>query len=186
VSVDPTVLHKRHEEVRERLGIGGVSSPVLVCIGFLQPSKGFDLALEAFAQVFGSGEDVRADGPASDGSLYLVGSIREGTPENRRYADALRERVAEIRGAHLVERFVPDEEFDRWIAAADRLVLPYRRSWSSGVLARAHELNVPAIVCDAGGLRELASAADTVAEGDDGLVKALEALRDSAREESLR
>ena len=186
VSVDPSVVHKRHEKVLERLGIGQSSFPVLVCIGFLQPSKGFDRALEAFARVFGSDDEGTGNGTGRDGSLYLVGSVREDTPENRAYAQALRERVAEVRGAHLIERFVPDEEFDLWIAAADRVVLPYRRSWSSGVLARAHELGVPAIVCDAGGLREQASTPDTLAEGDEGLVKAFEALREGARQGSLR
>ncbi len=186
VSVDPSALDQRHEEVRERLGIGERSFPVLVCIGFLQPSKGFDRALEAFARVFGSDDEGSGNGSRRDGSLYLVGSVREDTPENRAYAGALRGRVAEVRGAHLVERFVTEEEFDLWIAAADRLVLPYRRSWSSGVLARAHELGVPAIVCDAGGLREQAAAADVIAEGDDGLVKAFEALRNGSREGSLR
>jgi hypothetical protein len=53
----------------------------------------------------------------------------------------------------LVEGFMSDEMFDRWIVAADVVVLPYRNIWSSGVLERAQLYNVPAIVTDVGGLR---------------------------------
>jgi glycosyltransferase involved in cell wall biosynthesis len=175
---------------RERLGLTGAGSggdggsrrgPMLVCVGFLQPSKGFDRALEAFARVFASGDDGRGEGSASGASLYLVGSVREGTVENRSYVRALRARSQEVAGAHLVERFLPEEEFDLWVVAGDRLVLPYRTSWSSGVLARAHELGTPAIVCDVGGLAEQAAPADVVVEGDEGLVEAFEALGAAAR-----
>jgi glycosyltransferase involved in cell wall biosynthesis len=172
-------------EARERLGIGAArerSGPVLVAPGFIQPSKGFDRALEAFATVFGSDDEPADPGSATGASLYLVGSVREETPENRSYASALRTRCAEVAGAHLVERFVTEEEFDLWVVAADRVVLPYRRSWSSGVLARAHELGTPAIVCDVGGLAEQASAADVMVEGDEGLVEVFETLRAEARE----
>jgi glycosyltransferase involved in cell wall biosynthesis len=179
-SVSTGAIREGRKRAREHLGIADAGRPVLVCVGFVQPSKGFDRALEAFSRVFASADDGGRGAPDRDGSLYLVGSVRDDTPENRAYIRALRSRADEVRGAHLVERFVPDDEFDLWIAAADRVVLPYRRSWSSGVLARAHELGVPAIVSDVGGLSEQAGAADVVAEGDDGLVKAFEALRSGA------
>jgi hypothetical protein len=57
------------------------------------------------------------------------------------------------------------------------VVLPYRRSWSSGVLARAHRLGTPAIVSDVGGLGEQAGTDDVVVEGDEGLVNAFEVVR---------
>ncbi len=155
---------------------------MLVCLGFLQPSKGFDRAVDAFASVFASRDASTPNGSGAGASLYLVGSVREDTAENRSYAQALRTRSSEVAGVHLIERFVPEEEFDLWVAAADRVVLPYRRSWSSGVLARAHELGVPAIVCDVGGLAEQASPADVMVEGDEGLVEAFEALRATTRE----
>jgi glycosyltransferase involved in cell wall biosynthesis len=65
-----------------------------------------------------------------------------------------------------VEGYVSDEDFDAWIAAADRLVLPYRRSWSSGALARARALGTPAIVSAVGGLAEQAGPDDTVFTDD--------------------
>jgi hypothetical protein len=69
--------------------------------------------------------------------------------------------------------------FDRWVAAADRIVLPNRRSWSSGVLARAHALGTPAIVPAVGGLGEQAGPSDDVVDDDDGAL--LRAVRQAAQ-----
>jgi multidrug transporter EmrE-like cation transporter len=85
--------------------------------------------------------------------------------------------AASTPGATLLVRFPSDAEFDAWIAAADAVVLPYRRTWSSGVLARAQALGVPAIVTAEGGLAEQAGPADTVVEGDDELAEAMAGIR---------
>jgi glycosyltransferase involved in cell wall biosynthesis/multidrug transporter EmrE-like cation transporter len=150
------------QQARDDLGISR-DGPVFVCAGFLQPSKGFDRAVEAFAR-----------GPGPDAAtLYIVGSVRDPSPENQAYTEALRERCGSEKGVRLLERYVGGEEFDRWIAAADWLVLPYRRSWSSGVLARAHALGTPAIVSSAGGLAEQAAGTDLVFDDDEGLIRAM-------------
>ncbi len=150
-------------EARALLEIGRAAEPVFVCAGFLQPSKGFDRAVRAFAR-------------AGGGSLFVVGSVREQTPENLAHAEELLTLCRETVGATLVRRFLPDEEFDLWVLAADRVVLPYRRSWSSGVLARAHALGTPAIVSGAGGLAEQAGPGDTVVRSHRELEAALRGL----------
>jgi glycosyltransferase involved in cell wall biosynthesis len=154
-------------EARARLGIekdeGGL---VFVCAGFLQPSKGFDRAVDAFERM-----------RAGDDRLFVVGSVRQGTEENLDYARALAERCRMVEGVTLVNRYLPDEEFDLWVAAADWLVLPYRRSWSSGVLARAHALGTPAIVAATGGLAEQAAEGDVVVHDDDELREAMDRSR---------
>ena len=73
-------------EARRLLGVAEDPGPVLVCVGFIQPSKGLDRALEAFARVFRSGDEAGGSASALRGSLYLVGSVREDTVENRLYA----------------------------------------------------------------------------------------------------
>ncbi len=148
------------EVARERLGIGGAAEPVFVCAGFLQPSKGFDRAVRAFPA-------------AGGGSLFVVGSVRDRTPENEAYAAELRASCERTSGAAFDERFLSDQDFDRWVAAADWLVLPYRRAWSSGVLARAQAIGTPAIVTAAGGLAEQAGPNDVVATSDEELATAL-------------
>lgn len=144
-----------------------------MCPGFLQSSKGFDRAVDAFAAMDGVGPARLPAGDGEGASLYVVGSVRERTPENETYARELRERCARVRGVTFVEEYVEDEQFDRWVAAADRVVLPYRRSWSSGVLARAQALGTPAIVADVGGLAEQAGERDVVFNHDGGLARAM-------------
>jgi glycosyltransferase involved in cell wall biosynthesis len=149
------------EEARRAVGLEA-DGPVFVIPGFLQPSKGIDRVLGAFA-----GDDAS--------SLYVVGSVRDQTPGNLAYVEELRARSGELPRVHLIERFMDDVEFDRWVAAADWVVVPYRRAWSSGVLARAHALGIPAIVTDVGGLSEQAGERDVVVpDQDDELIRALQ------------
>ncbi len=73
----------------------------------------------------------------------------------------------------LVEGYVSDEDFDTWMAAADVFVLPYRRAWSSGALARAQKLGTPAFVAAVGGMAEQAGQKDAVFRTDGELVELL-------------
>jgi glycosyltransferase involved in cell wall biosynthesis len=146
-------------EARRRLGIPS-DRTVLVAPGFLHRDKGVDRAIEAVRGVPGV-------------HLYVVGSVRTSRPQDLAYAERLRATVADVPEVDLIERFTADDEFDAWIAAADAVVLPYRRSWSSGVLARAQALDVPAVVTAAGGLAEQASPRDTVVRDDEELRAAI-------------
>jgi glycosyltransferase involved in cell wall biosynthesis len=71
----------------------------------------------------------------------------------------------------MLEAFVSDEDFDAWVEAADRMVFPYRRAWSSGALARAQRLGTPALVSNAGGLAEQAGPDDVVFETEQALAE---------------
>jgi glycosyltransferase involved in cell wall biosynthesis len=154
--------HPTRLEARRRLEIPAGEGPVYLCAGFLHRSKGFDRAVAAFASSEGNGA-----------SLYIVGSVRDPTPDNLAYAADLAERARRTPGVTLIARFVSDEEFDLWMAAADRVVLPYRRSWSSGILARAHALGTPAVVSAVGGLAEQADEHDVVVHDDAELARAM-------------
>jgi glycosyltransferase involved in cell wall biosynthesis len=107
----------------------------------------------------------------------IVGSVRDATPENLAYAEELRELAERTEGVTLVERFQSDEDFDAWVSAADHLVLPYTRAWSSGALARARTLGTPAIVSAVGGLVEQAGPEDELVRSDDELRRAFERIR---------
>jgi glycosyltransferase involved in cell wall biosynthesis len=149
-------------EARRGLGVDE-GRRIFLCVGFVQPSKGFDRAVDAFGAL-------KNAGPAS---LYVVGSVREPTAENRAYATKLRERCEATPGATFLEGFVNDEEFDLWLAAADWVLLPYRRVWSSGVLARAQTVGTPALVAKEGGLAEQAGKDDVMFDDDEGLRRAM-------------
>jgi glycosyltransferase involved in cell wall biosynthesis len=155
------------DEARRRLGLE-ITGPLFVCVGFLHPWKGYERAVRAFAASTGPGR------------LAIVGSVRHGSAENLAYAERLRRLVEATDGVDLVETYLSDEDFDAWIIAADRLVLPYTRAWSSGALAHAAVLGTPAIVSAVGGLAEQAGPEDTVVRSDDELVAAFQRLRDAA------
>jgi glycosyltransferase involved in cell wall biosynthesis len=143
-------------DARAELGVAA-GEPVAVCAGFLHPGKGFERAVRAFVAA------------GSPGRLFVIGSVRDPTPDNLAYARSLHELCDGAPGVTLVERYLADEEFDAWIAAADVFVLPYRRAWSSGALARAQALGTPAFVSSVGGLAEQASGADRVFATDEEL-----------------
>lgn len=152
------------EEARRRLGLDPIET-VLLCAGFLHPWKGYELAVRAFAA---------SEGP---GRLAIVGSVRDATAENLAYAAELRAIAERTDGVMLVEGFQTDEDFDAWVTAADRIVLPYTRAWSSGALARARVLGTPAIVSAVGGLAEQAGPDDTVVHSDEDLRRVFRQLR---------
>jgi glycosyltransferase involved in cell wall biosynthesis len=143
-------------EARRRLGVDP-SVRLFVCMGFLNPWKGFDRAVRAFAAA------------GAPGRLVIVGSVRDPVPENVAFARALRDLVDATDGVTFEEGHVDDEAFDVWILAADRVVLPYRRAWSSGVLARARVLGTTAFVSGVGGLPEQVGPGDELFSSDDEL-----------------
>ncbi len=127
---------------RERLGLP-VDGFLFLSIGFLQPHKGFDRSVRAFAGLGDHGC-----------RLEIVGSLRVEDAEYIAYVDELRAAVAATPGANLREQYVSDSEFDVWIVAADALVLPYRLIWSSGVCERAALYHRPVIASRVGGLAD--------------------------------
>jgi glycosyltransferase involved in cell wall biosynthesis len=155
-------VHARptREEARTRLGLPR-GEPVFVTPGFIHPDKGLERAVAALGDA---------------GRLYLVGSVKDRTPRNLAYLDRVRVLATQTPGVELVEDYLDDGDLDAWIAAADALVLPYRRSWSSGVLARAQALGTRAIVTAVGGLPEQATGADVVVEDEEGLSAAMAAI----------
>lgn len=151
------------QEARAGLGIDPTAT-VFLCAGFLHPDKGFDRAIEAFARA-GQGRHPEGEGRR----LVILGSVRDPSSENRAHAADLLELCARTPGVTLIDGYVSDQDFDRWIAAADRVVLPYRRSWSSSVLARARALGTPAAVTAVGGLAEQAGPDDVVVRSEEEL-----------------
>jgi glycosyltransferase involved in cell wall biosynthesis len=88
-----------------------------------------------------------------------------------------------------VERFVSDGELAACFRRAEVVVLPYRESEQSGVLATALAFGSPILASDVGGLRDAgaAGAARLVAPGDAGALGAAlaELLADGAQRQRL-
>ncbi len=150
------------EQARAELGIDPAGY-VFLTIGFLQAHKGFDRAVRAFAE---SGV-ASTDGAGAE--LHVVGSVRVDVPEFVAYAASLRRQIDAVPGAHFHERYVSDDAFDRWIIAADLVVLPYREIFSSGVIERANLLGRPVLASRVGGLSEQIQAGSELFDNDDEL-----------------
>lgn len=173
--IESVLLHGdvSRDVARRRLGIPA-EERLFVCAGFITPAKGYERAILAFEEA------------GSPGRLVLLASVRSVTQPNREYerwVASLAERVPRV---ELVERYVSDDEFDAWIAAADAVVLPYRRAWSSGVLARAQAIGTPAVVSAVGGLADQAGPRDVVFTTDEELTGIFAATASEPREAPRR
>jgi glycosyltransferase involved in cell wall biosynthesis len=152
------VAKTRHDQASARRTLGiPEDATVFLSIGFIQPHKGFDRAIRAFR---GLGE--------RGARLYVVGSLRLDEGEYAAHLEELRDLASETPGVDLAVGYVSDELFDRWIVAADYVVLPYRHIWSSGVAERAAIYHRPVIATRVGGLAEqVATRPDVTLVGSD-------------------
>ena len=55
----------------------------------------------------------------------------------------------------LVEGYVPDQEVEKYFAAADLVVLPYVSATQSGIVQIAYGFDKPVVVTDVGGLPDV-------------------------------
>ncbi len=149
-------------EAREELGIP-TNAMVFLCIGFIQPHKGYDRAIQAFKSI--NNKKMH---------LYVVGSLRIQWSEYVDYLEKLKNTAAENPQTHVIERYLSDEDFDTWIIACDVMVIPYREIWSSGVLGRAKLFNKKVIASNVGGLAEQLEENDILFDTDEELKEILE------------
>jgi glycosyltransferase involved in cell wall biosynthesis len=153
------------DQVAARNALDLPDGPVIfLAIGFLQPNKGFDRAIRAFAEL-----------PSGDARLYVVGSTWRDDDLSSGHIAELRRLADETPGVELREGYLADAEFDAWIVAADALVLPYRQSWSSSVMERGLLYARTVIVTRVGGMAEQGTDRShvTLVDDDDGLCDAM-------------
>ena len=130
----------------------GPDDRVLLAFGNIEPYKGIEYLVEAVSLL-----------PA-DCSVKVVVA---GRGSNKKYLNRLRSLAAErgvARSFVWHPGFVPDREVETYFAAADCVVLPYRRIFQSGVIFLAYRFGMPVIATAVGGLKE------DVLEGRTGLL----------------
>jgi glycosyltransferase involved in cell wall biosynthesis len=112
----------------------------ILFFGTIRPYKGLEDLIEAFATLPG------------DYHLTVVGETWEGwtLPAGLIATSPAAARI------EFVNRYVADSEVDSFFAAADLVVLPYRRSSASGPLHIAMSHGLPVVVTAVGGLVEAA------------------------------
>jgi glycosyltransferase involved in cell wall biosynthesis len=114
----------------------------LLYFGVIRPFKGLETLVEAF--------DLLPPAVAEEYRLTVIGETWEGwtLPAELIARSRYRDRIT------FVNRYVNDEEVHAAFAAADIVVLPYRRSSQSGPLHVAMHYGLPVVVSAVGGLVE--------------------------------
>jgi glycosyltransferase involved in cell wall biosynthesis len=112
----------------------------MLFFGFVRPYKGLDLLLQAVALLKGVDIHLKVVGEFWDGKEECLGLINELGVSDR---------------VEIVDRYVADEEMARCFARADLVVLPYRASKTSGVIATSYGFGKPVLATDVGGFSEV-------------------------------
>ncbi len=117
-------------EARSRLGLP--EAPTALLLGQLRPYKGLDLLAGAWPLARSAVPGAR---------LLVVGAAYgDGTGLGP---------LAARPGVEVREGFVPEEDLDAWVAAADVVLLPYHHGSHSGVLHRALAAGTPVLASPA-------------------------------------
>ncbi len=119
---------------------------VILFFGLIKRYKGLEYLVAAFEKVRGS---------VNDAFLLIVGEIYAGDVEGHRYYSRLIEGLRDRDDVLCVASYVPFETVGDYLAAADVVVLPYTRTYQSGVLLAAYAAGRPVVVTDTGGLSEV-------------------------------
>ena len=131
------------KEAREKLGIEPDARTILF-FGQIDEYKGIEKLINAVSLL------VKED-PA-------VMLIIAGKPKRHlEYASKLKSQAANIlpeRNIKFRLQFIPVDEVETYFAAADCLVLPYKRIYQSGVIFLAYRFGLPIIATDVGSFRE--------------------------------
>lgn len=141
---NPSATVRKHLLPLFRYGGGAVGSSDgtlhLLFFGFVRQYKGLDILLRAVG--------ILRDQPIS---LRIAG---EFWGDKEAYLDLIM--ALGISGkVEIIDRYVSDQEMGRFFEEADVVVLPYRTTKTSGVIATAYGFARPVLVTDVGGFREV-------------------------------
>lgn len=112
----------------------------LLFFGFVRPYKGLDTLLQALA--------ILRD---HDILLKIVGEFWN---DKDRYLELI-DRLKIAGRVELIDQYVPDSEMNKYFSWADLVVLPYRKTKTSGVIATAYGFKKPVLATDVGGFHEV-------------------------------
>lgn len=133
--------HVECMKARNELGIdhqGGL----LLFFGFIRQYKGLDLLLEAMADPRIKERGIK---------LVVAGEFYE---DPLKYTNLIKSHQLEDQ-VFLFNEFIPEQKIRFFFSAADVLVQPYRHATQSGVTPLSMHFELPMIITDAGGLKEM-------------------------------
>jgi glycosyltransferase involved in cell wall biosynthesis len=141
-------------QAKQRLGIQDGEKTMLF-FGRLRPYKGLEYLLSAFEQLSARSPGYR---------LIVAGESKKGSESY--FEDITNQIGSHVNKDQIIKRieFIPDEDAELYLKAADVLVLPYKDIFQSGVLFLAYSFGLPVIATDVGSFRE------EIVEGKTGFV----------------
>lgn len=131
-------------QARAQLGIAAGEKTVLF-FGRLRPYKGLEHLLDAFERMSNKGMKCR---------LIIAGESKKGSEA---YYQEIERRVENHPNQDKIIRriqFIPDEDAELYLKAADVMALPYTEIFQSGVLFLAYSFGLPVVASDVGSFRE--------------------------------
>ena len=126
------------ERARHELGLEG---RVILFFGLIRPYKGLRFLIDAFARIAGQLE----------ATLLIVGEFYE---KKEPYLKQIRMSGVEDR-VRVIDRYVADEEVEKYFLACDLVVLPYLSATQSGIVQIAYGFDKPVVVTTVGGLPDV-------------------------------
>jgi D-inositol-3-phosphate glycosyltransferase len=131
-------------EAKRQLGLQENEKAVLF-FGRIRPYKGIEHLLAAFHPLAANHSDYR---------LIIAGEPKKGSEEYRHQIEQTVK--TEFMPGQIIMKiqFIPDEEMEVYLKAADVLVLPYKEIFQSGVLFLAYSFGLPVVATDVGSFRE--------------------------------
>ncbi len=131
-------------EAKRQLGVQENEKAVLF-FGRIRPYKGIEHLLAAFHLLAAKHSKYR---------LIIAGEPKKGSEDYRNEIEQTVKTEFAPDQIILKIQFIPDEEMELYLKAADVLVLPYKEIFQSGVLFLAYSFGLPVVATDVGSFRE--------------------------------
>ena len=141
------------EDAKTELGIQ-VDIKVVLFFGLIRKYKGLENLVDSFKMVIDK----------INSSLLLIAGKPGGDEDEKKYYT---DYIAQLRGRKdvmCIDKYIPFEKVSNYFSASDVVVLPYLKTYQSGILLLSYAAGKPVVVTDTGGLSE------TVVDGKNGFI----------------
>lgn len=153
------------DEAKRRLDLRK-DERALLFLGRIRPYKGLEYLLSAFKLLLAKSGDYR---------LIVAGEPKKGSEAYLNQICEMISRDFPQNKVLLRIEFIPDEQVELYLKAADVMVLPYREIFQSGILFLSYSFGLPVIATDVGSFR------DEIVEGKTGYLCKADDAADLAR-----
>ena len=133
------------DTAREKIGIPK-GKKIILFFGFIKKYKGLEYLVSAFQNIKEHLDDI---------GLLIVGKIHSTDSAGFKFYADLIEHVSHNDDIMCINEYIPLETINLYFLASDLVVLPYIKTYTSGVLLAAYAAGRPVIVTDTGALSEV-------------------------------